>query len=340
MAVPARREEKQEKSLSDIFNQFAKESVEHFPSTKGKLLILDTNEYRSYGHESLNLKKAGTTLEEIDEFLDERYRDKNRQTYADWDNEVNLHFIMYDEKVKREERKNVPEATEKDIFFLLDHELAHIVIKDPSLEGENTQYKDTIKEAIADAYAVIRHYQRYGTQSTHRNPIIDSWARAEALTLNKDTEHFSSFMIDEIEKRKNIIDFARLTPQQTAELAKRFAVEYTPPSSAVNRLFKKLKPVQAAYEKSPASTQWLKVLAKVTLDPQNDPYTFKLCSKILKGYLDGRKNIDGKTYKTTGKYWDDLRKQLKEADAKHAKEDILFNIPLMPAKPKKNQFFL
>jgi DNA-binding transcriptional MerR regulator len=337
MAVPARREEQQGKSLSDIFNQFAKESVEHFPAAKGKLLILDTNEYRSYGHESLNLKKADVTIDEINEFLDERYRDKSRQTYADWENEVNLYFIMYDEKVKRKERKNVPETTEKDIFFLLDHELAHIVIKDPALDGENTQYKDTLKEAIADAYAMIRHYQRFGADSEHKNSIIDPWARAGALTLNKDTIHFSTFMLEEIIKRKDAIDFKALSPQQTAELARRFAVQYTPPSSAVNRIFKKLKPVQDTFEKSPRTDKWLRKLAEITLDPANDPYTFKICNRILNGYLDGRKDMDGISVKVSGPYWDGVKKQLKEAEERHAREDILFNIPLMQDNKPKPQ---
>jgi hypothetical protein len=337
MAVPLRREEKQGKTLSDIFNQFAKEAVQHFPATKGKLLIFDANEYRSYGHDALDLKKAGTTIDEINEFIDERYHDKGRQTYADWENEVNLHFIMYDEKVKHAERKNVPENTEKDILFLLDHELAHIVIKDPALEGENTQYKDTLKEAIADAYAMIRHYQRYGADSEHKNSIIDPWARAGALTLNKDTIHFSTFMLEEIIRRKDVIDFKALSPQQTAELAKRFAVEYTPPSSAVNRIFKKLKPVQDAFNKSPRSDQWLRKLAEITLDPANDPYTFKVCKRILTGYLDGRKDMDGTSVKVSGVYWDGVRTKLKEAEERFAREDILFNIPLMkkPAPKRK-----
>jgi hypothetical protein len=335
MTVPVRHDQKQNKSLSDVFNQFAKDSADRFPVLKGKLLIFDNNEKTTYARESLDLKKAGYTPALIEAFIKKRKEDKNIQTYAEWNNNLNLDFILYDEPVNSNERDNISGKTERDIYFILDHELGHLVIKDPSLAGENEQYKDTIKESIADAYALIRHYQRYGTQSKHRNATIDPWARAGALILNKDTTHFSSFMLDEIIKRKDIIDFSKLSPHQTAELAKRFAVEYTPPSSVVNRTARKLKPVKAAYLASRNSDEWLKVLAKITLDHKTDPYTFKLCAKILRGYLEGRTDMDGRSVTTTGADWDSIRKSLHEAEQKHAQEDILFNIPVVKSAARK-----
>lgn len=335
MTVPVRHDKKQNKSLSDIFNHFARDSVDRFPTLEGKLLVYDNNEKTSYGRESLNLDKAGFTPTLVDAFIKKRAKSTKTGTHAEWGNNLNLNFIFYNEPVNENERDAVSAKTEKDIFFILDHELAHLAIKSPALEGENKQYKDSLAEAISDAYAMIRHYQRYGTQGEYRNSIIDPWARAGALTLNRDTIHFSTFMLDEIIKRKDVIDFASLTPQQTAELAKRFAVEYTPPSSVVNRTLRKLGPVQVAYELAPKSDKWLKVLADITLDAKNDSYTFKVCSKILRGYLDGRIDMEGLSVDTTGAYWDDVRKKLRDAELKHAKEDILFNIPLMKDKPKR-----
>ncbi len=337
MTVPMRRDDQAPRSLSDIFNQFAKESVDRFSSLDGRLLILDSNEKASYGRESLDLKRAGYADTAIDTFLKKRLAAKSRQTYAEWNNSLNLFFILYDEPVNQNERQAVSKNTEKDILFILDHELAHLVIKDPALEGENNQYKSSIKEAIADAYAMIRHYQRYGTDSSHQNSIIDPWARAGALSLNKDTIHFSTFMLDEIIKRKDIIDFSSLSPQQTIELARRFATEYTPASSVVNRTFKKLKPVQEAFEQDSASGEWLKILAQITLDPRNDSYTFRVCKKVLNGYLDGRTDMEGVSVDTSGEHWDNVRKSLKEAEFRYAQEDILFNIPLIKEKPKKTK---
>ncbi len=201
------------------------------------------------------------------------------------------------------------------------------------MTGESKQYKETVQESIADAYALIRHYQRYGAESEHRNNIIDPWARAGALALNKDTTHFSTYMLEEIIKRKDVIDFTRLSHEQTVELARRFAVEYTPPSSVVNNVVKKLKPVYKSYNESPGSNQWLKLLAEITLDPKNDYATAKLCTKILRGYLDGGPDIEGRSVRTTGAEWDNLRKSVKEAELKFAKEDILFDMPVVRKLP-------
>ncbi len=334
MAAAARPNERKQRSLSDIFNQFAGESVVLFPEINGKLLIHDTNEDATYGREKLD-KKSRRTQASIDAFLEERTKDKDRQTYADTDDRLKLSFILYDEPVNENHIKALPKKVEKDVFFILDHELAHLVIKDPPMAGENEQYKDSVREAVADAYALIRHYQRYGTRSTHKSVIIDPWARAGALTLNSDTVHFSTLMLEEIIRRKDVIDFSHLDPQQTAELARRFAVEYTPPASLVNRIFEKLKPVQKIYDEEPDSNKWLKTLARITLDPQNDAYTFMICKKILDGYLDGRTDMDGRSFSTKGAYWDDIRTRVKEAENRYARENILFNIPLMKKKPRQ-----
>jgi len=325
MTVPVRAEPKQTKSLSDVFNQFAQDSIDRFPALKGKLLIYDKNENKTYGRDSLTQVKGKAA--DLDAFINKRKGDDG--SYSEKSPSLNLDFIIYTEPVKVAERKNVSAATEKDFYYIMDHELAHLAIKDPALEGENAQYHDNIMEALADAYALIRHYQRYGMNDDHKNTIIDSWARAAALMTNDDTIHFSSFMIDEIIKRKDTIDYAHLTPHQTAELAVRFATEFTPPASSLNRVLKKLKPVRQMFELNPKSDQWLKTLADVTLSTKNDAATFKLCAKILQGYLDGRTDMDGLSVKATGAEWDAIRSKLAAAEARYAKEDILFNIPEM-----------
>ncbi len=330
-SAAARRKEQPKRSLSDVFNEFAKESVRQFPDAKGKLLIHDTNESATYGREDLD-KKSEKSLSAVDAFVKRRTKDKNRQTYADTSKQLKLFFILYDEPVNENHIKSLPKKTEKEILYILDHELAHLVIKDPPLEGETERYKSAIGEAIADAYAMIRHYQRYGTNSAHKSSIIDPWARAGALTLNGDDIHFSTLMLEEIIKRKDTIDFKALDPQQTAELARRFAVKYTPPSSVVNNIFKKMKPVQKIYDDEPDSNKWLKELARITLDPQNDAITFTICKKILDGYLDGRTDMDGRSYSTKGAYWDNIRARLQKAEERHSREDILFNIPQMKKK--------
>lgn len=340
MTVPSRKN--QPRSLSDIFNQFAKDATRLFPATKGRLLIYDANEKATYARESLDLKKAGYSDTQVDRFLKKELSSKVLETYASVDNKLDLHFILYSEPVAPADRAQVPLELEKDILFTLDHELGHIVIKDPVMTGENEQYMVSVGESIADAFAVIRHYQRYGLDSDSKASITDPWARVAALGLHGDNEHFTTTMLEEIIRQKNTIDYTRLTPQQTIEVARRFATEYTPASSVVNRLYRKLKPVRDAFDRNEKSDAWLKSLARITLDPHTDSYTFRMCSKMLEGYMAGRTDAYGVSIHVSGPYWDDVRVKLKESEMKHAQEGMLFNIDAIeegkrPPRPAANQ---
>lgn len=337
MTIPARRDEYSAKSLSDIFNSFAGEAARLFPAIKGRLLVSDTNEKKTYGRQELNLQKAGYLPKLVDAYLKKNTNPKTAETSADYDNSLNLYHIVYNEPVAPAERKAVPAKTEKEILFTLDHELGHIVIKYPAVAGENEQYKVALGESIADAFAAIRHYQRYGMDSDYQASIMDPWARAAALALQEDAVHFTTVMHQEIIRLKGQIDYAALTPQQTIELARRFATEYTPPSSVVNRLMTKLKPVRQAYNEDPDSDKWLRILASITLSPKTDSYTFRICKLVLEGYLDGRTDAYGVSAPVRGNDWDDVRKKLKEAEIKHAKDGILFNLDAASQKPARRK---
>jgi len=336
MAHPVRRDDvvPEKKSLSDIFNHFAKDSVQRFPELKGKILFLDMNEYKVYGCEDISAEKTGLTLKSARAFVKDysttrkMRKDKDYPSHAIYEDKRDLSLLLYNERINPKEIKNVSAKTEKDVCYILDHELAHLAIQNGASEKRNDLHESVIGEAVADAYAQIRYYQRFGTDSEHGHYIVDPFSRAAGLVFNEDTEHFTSFMLDEIVRRKHLIDFAALTPQQTAELAWRFAMEYTPSVIVLNKVAEALKPVREAFEKSPGTNGWLRTLAQITLDDKTDYYTFRVCKTLLKGYLeDGKANWDGKPVDAQGKYWDDIRTKLKEKEFRFAQEEILFNMP-------------
>lgn len=345
MAHPVRRDDvvPEKKSLSDIFNHFAKDSVARFPDLKGKLLFLDMNEYAVYGCEDVSLEKTGLTPQAARAFLKDysktrkMRKDKNYPTYAVYDDKRDLSFLLYNERLNPKEINNVSPKAEKDVLYILDHELAHLAIRNGASGKRNDLHGAIIGEAVADAYAQIRYYQRFGTESEHGHYIVDPFSRAAGLVFNEDTEHFTSFMLDEIVRRKHLVDFAALDPQQTADLSWRFAVEFTPSVIVLNKIAEALKPVRASFEKSPKTDRWLKILAQLTLDPETDYHTFRVCKTLLKGYLvDGRRDWHDKVVDVSGKYWDDIRSSLKEKEFKFAQEEIFFNMP-RPKKSPANQ---
>jgi hypothetical protein len=95
MSVPVRPEPKNTKSLSDVFNQFAQDSIDRFPALKGKLLIYDKNEKKTYGRESLSQVKG--TAAELDAFINKRKDDDG--SYSEKSPSLNLDFVIYTEPV-------------------------------------------------------------------------------------------------------------------------------------------------------------------------------------------------------------------------------------------------
>ena len=341
MADPARRDAPHKKSLSDIFNHFAKDSVERFPDLKGQILFLDMNEYVVYGRDEIDYKKTGLTPKTAQAYIKDysltrkMRKDKDYPSYAIYEDKKHLSFLLFNDRIPANELQDVSQKTEKDILYILDHELAHLAIQNGASDKRNDLHETVIGEAVADAYAQIRYYQRFGVDSEHGHYIVDPWFRATAMIFNEDTEHFTSFVLDEIVKRKNMIDFEGLAPDQTAELAWRFAMQYTPSVLVLEKVTANLKPIREAFEKAPESDAWLKTLAQITLDPKTDYYTFRVCKTVLAGYLAGKPDWNNQPVNAAGAYWDDVRVKLKEREFRFAQEDILFN--LAPAKPKPPQ---
>ncbi len=109
----------------------------------------------------------------------------------------------------------------QELAFAFDHELGHAVIPDGASYGSN----DYIPECIADAYAVIRHFQRFGADSNALDALAA--ARAYYMIFKKERwDHFTSPVIAELLERRYEIDWNALSPQETAQLAHDFAFKY------------------------------------------------------------------------------------------------------------------
>ena len=326
------------KSLTQIFNNFAADAVQRFPHLKGHLIIADMNERKSYGHKEINTTKTGLTSETAREYLrdheitDEMSKNKEASSCATFDPKHNLSLIFINEGLSKEEAENVSQEAEEHLLFVMDHELAHCALKDGFARAAKSpqDYKILLAESIADAYALIRHYQRFGVDSEPRDKYIGSAARADGFIRHGDITHFTSFVLDALTKRKHDIDFDKLNPQQTAELARRFALQHMPPERVVEDLWWTFKAIGQEFKKNP--NQGVKALIEKALDPASDYYTFKMASLWLKPFLEDRAFADGKPLMLPKEYLDSASAKLKDRDAKFEKEDILFNMPIKTPK--------
>ena len=344
---PSTPPEKEKKTLSEIFNRFAADARERFPHLKGQLLVADMNERKSYGHNEIDTAKTGLNPLTAREYLHDHQftkmmeKDSRMSSLATHDPKQNVSVIFINDAVAGAERDNVSKETEQHLLFVLDHELAHCAIKDGFTRASaNTRdaLSSLLAESIADAYALIRHYQRYGVEGETRNKYVSPSARADNFVLGGDSGHFTSFVLDAIAKRKHEIDFNKLDPQQTADLARRFALEYMPPRQVVEDLSFTFAAIRSEFRKSKEGG--VKALIEKTLDPQGDYYTFKMGSLWLKSLLEDRTFTDGTAIKLPKEYLDNAAKKVKQRELKFAKEDILFNMPIVPPKqrPPANGF--
>ncbi len=339
-ALPPSPPSTPKKSLTEVFNRFAADAVERFPHIKGQLLILELNEYRAYGNSEVDTKKTGLTKETALDYLSNHEvteamgKDKNLSSLAMRDPKHNINVIFMNEAVPEAERKNISKETEQHLLFVLDHELAHCSIKDGFARATSSRdYSILLAESVADAYALIRHYQRFGVDNDSKDKYVSPGGRADNFILGGDSMHFTSFILDAIAKRKHVIDFDKLDAKQTADLARRFALEYMPPKKVLDDLTWEFSAIRSAFKKNLSGG--VQALIEKTLDPASDYYTFKLASLWLKPFMEDRTFSDGSPIKLSKEYLDDAAVKVKARQEKFEKEDILFDMPIKKAEPPK-----
>jgi len=195
------------------------------------------------------------------------------------------------------------DPADKDIDYTgtFDHETAHALHPDANgIDGENT----------ADAYAVLRHLQRYKGQQTD----IDyaAWKRAMIFLQTGISSHLTTFTIDKILLDSKATDFCSLTPAETSAVARDYARKHTPSADRLKKLcrdFNKLKGKKL-------DAQTLRRLADITLKAAPTSDTFYLGNRILQPLLDGRAmKMDGKTLQLKDPEWQHIRVALDKKTA-------------------------
>jgi hypothetical protein len=176
-----------------------------------------------------------------------------------------------------------------------DHETSHALT--PGLSG-------TLGENTADAYASLRHLQRFKGEEDD----IDycGWKRAAIFMRAGVPSHLTTFTLDRILCDAKTADFMSLTPAETIAIAKDYAKKHTPGDKKLKRLqndFKRLKklPLDETFNK----------LAQITLKADVKSDTFYLGARVLKGALqEGGVTLDGEHIALTGGKWDKVRRKL------------------------------
>ncbi|TVQ84673.1 MAG: hypothetical protein EA357_02445 [Micavibrio sp.] len=315
--TPRKKPSAASSSLRFDFNKAAAKLVSDFPELRKDAVFIDarSGQYLAEPEVLDYLKDDSDALEDVGETLKLARKGKTsffQPVTAENDDgkEKLLRTIVF-----HSDRHTLYDPKDKDIddTATLDHEAGHALT--PNAGG-------TLGENTADAFALLRHFQRMKGKKTD----IDycGWKRAAVSVFSGTVSHMTTFTVDKILIDAGSADFVSLSPKQTLALSRDYARKHTRNSAALKKLqqdfsaVKGKKPDQAAFRK----------IARITLkaDPKSD--TFYIGTRILMTPLrQGTVTLDGKKITLKGTEWDKIRTALEEKTATLPKTHPLRRLP-------------
>jgi hypothetical protein len=187
--------------------------------------------------------------------------------------------------------------------LVFDHELAHALI--PTASGGSVKC-----ESIADSYAAVRHFQRYGTKTDTVETLMQR--RAALSFFNQDTHHFTSQALETVISFKNEFDFKTMKPLEAARMAEYIGLKSHIGKKELRSLsyhFNKLKGLaDEAKNETP-----LRKFADMVFSARSKEMT-KWGTVALQAFLDKKIFLatEKRRLSLHGPYWQKVRKELKK----------------------------
>jgi hypothetical protein len=307
MSVIKKAPRTEQKNLRAIFNLYAQKAVQDFPELEGRLAILDVAGHEYHG--AVDMQKSGFDSElEFVRFLamKSRHAEKRDTSYATCHKSFCL--IVFNDAMRMTGKYN------RDVLKTLNHELGHLVVPG-GIGGEKTETNANFKEAAADVFACLRH---------RGDDIIDrlAWKRAINFIGHAETEHFTSFALENLKTLRQKTDFKTLTPQQAVELSLTIAKKYSLTEKQIGQLKRDFTPVKAKMTKGMSVEAKMKLVADLVCGDVADE-SFRAGLAFLKPYFETGVSLKGKTLDLASPYWNGVRKTLKEKELKLPGDNVI-----------------
>lgn len=281
----------------------AHEFMRDYPALKKNCIVIDTAKDKWYGHKGLMRLAIDDPLAFDDVEYGIKWTRKNKSSY-----------ILHTQVVTGETGRQKPASivllhSAKDLFFdpenqtfddaaTFDHEMTHLLI--PNDHG-------TWAENAADARAVIRHFQRFGTDQ--RNIGYCGWRRAIEFLQEGEGSHLTTFVLDHVYNDKNSTGFDRMTSDETLQAAQSYATHYTPSDKEVTKLCAHFNSVAH----KPVDPDFFREVARITLAAPDTSRTFYLGVRALMPVLtENGILLKGRRLHMKGAEWDDIRVKLEK----------------------------
>lgn len=189
--------------------------------------------------------------------------------------------------------------------FAFDHEFAHALIE--AARGSSVKC-----ESIADSYAALRHFQRYGTNTGLVEAQMQR--RAALAFVNNDADHFTAPALESVLEVKNDFDFSQLTPEQTAAMANYIGCQSPPRGNDKKALTRSFNKLEGLLDDVKDDTP-LKKLANYALTVRA-PAVAKWSKVALSAFLDRKIKLrvdpEGPALPLKSRYWQDVRAAMRK----------------------------
>jgi len=264
-----------EMSLSAVFNESAASLYKAFPERLDKLVVLvmplEQPVYISPDiaeHLSGNVAAVKEAVAEITDYL----RRHNMHGVAD------LHYALAKKTVKiiglTKSSSNACSARyteEMDAVTTFDHEIGHLVVKN----GFSDNYH--LAECAADAYAALRHVQRYGMDTD----FLEYYDRSYNVIQELIPIHYTNAVLQKALRLAEERDISRLSLRETAELAATIAKECRLYKKTLEKLSGAFRSARDVFEKSGWNERVLRECVKVMRENKDDPDVYRAGKSVL-----------------------------------------------------------
>ncbi len=283
-------------SLSFDFNTVARQALREHPEIKKDILFVDAlnDNYLASTATLASLDDDDDAQEELGKTVKQAKRLRTSFAQAIMiDRQKTINAIVF-----HPDRHPLfdPQDRNIDNIGTIDHELGHVLV--PSAER-------THGENVADAYAILRHLQRFDGRQTDIG--YAAWKRAMVFITGGHTSHLTTFTIDKIIADSKSADFISLTPAQTVAIARDYARKHT-------RGQEKLSQLAADFHTARGmrlTPTLFEEIARITLATDAKSDTFYLGARALLPVLASTQvTLNGKTIALRGPEWDIVRVQL------------------------------
>lgn len=127
-------------------------------------------------------------------------------------------------------------------IYVLDHEIGHHILKNGHYYVTNDQ---NLSECAADAFAMLRHIQRFGKSTDYSGDAFGD-RKAREIVLHADPGHYTADAVQRAKRVPEEMDISCLSLRETAELADKIAEETSIEYGTLKKMRDAFRPVNHA----------------------------------------------------------------------------------------------